>query len=154
MNEWTLQYIQSGKIIWLAVFGLLYGLGGINGKYLRRIIGSLWLVSGICLFSWLEGAFSWWYVSVWPMLWIALSMGYGAVGFWKKVQRRIIYGLCLAIAFLPVAIINGSWMVFGAHTALCIFASFIFGVFNPVSARAEETLIATAAGLLPLFMFS
>ena len=152
MSETTLQFIVASKIVWLALFSLLYGLGGIFGKWKRRYIGSAWMMAGIVLYSLIQGVFSYWYLLYLPLLIGALSLGYGADELSEKIKKRAIYGLALSFAPISLFIFNDAWVLWGFHTVICILASVILGVFNPTkSARHEETLIAALSGIGPLF---
>lgn len=152
ITEYQLSVLTGGKLLWVGGFAVLYGLGGMNGKWKRRIIGPLWLGTGVVLSSLVEGYFSWWLLLYPPMLYGALSMGYGADKLSDKLRRRALCGLLLGIAALPVAFVTANWLLFSLHIFLCILFSTILGAFNPTSAREEESLIGTATGLLPMFM--
>ena len=152
MTENILQLIAVCKLVWLTLFALCYGLGGMSNKWIRRYLGSAWLLWGIIGFAVWEGTFSWWFLLYYPLLVGALSLGYGAEELWDKIRRRFIYGAALGCAALPIAIVTGQWLLFGWHVALCLQASIILGVWNPIDARHEETSIATFSGILPLMM--
>lgn len=152
-SELTLQWIAFSKLIWVAVFALLYGLGGMSGKWKRRWVGSFWLVCGVCLYSYFMNNFSWWYLLYYPLLVASLSLGYGSRVFKVKIRKRFIYGSALAVAPIPIVIINGAWILFGMHIVLCVGTSILLGVWNPcMNSREEELLIGTMSGTLPLFM--
>ncbi len=156
MTENTLNYVQAGKIFYLAGFSLLYALGGTSGKWKRRYIGPVYLVGGVVLFSLIQSVFSWWYLLYLPLLVSALSIGYGEKSklkelFKNKIIVRGIAGFALAFASIPVAIVTGQWLMFCLHILLCMVVSIAMGVGNPISARGEEVVIATIAGFLPLF---
>ena len=152
MNELTLQIIASSKIVFLGVFTLLYGLGGISGKWKRRILGSLLLTAGIVVYSLLASTFSYWFILYAPLLYGALSIGYGGDELGEKILKRMRYGFLAGMAALPIAIVTGQWVMFGVHLVLCTALTTIYGVLNPVHARSEETIIATILGFTPLFM--
>lgn len=152
MNENYLQIIASSKILWLGIFSFLYGRGGMWNKAWRRWGGSFFLTLGICLFSYLTKTFSWWFLLYFPLLSLSLHIGYGGDTLADKLIKRGRYGAALGCAALPIALVTGQWLLFGFHLGLCIFVSVLLGVFNPVDARHEETLIASLSGLLPLFM--
>lgn len=152
MNESILQLIAFFKIIWLAVFALLYGLGGMNNKLRRRLFGSLFITIGVCLFGAFLENFHWLYLLSFPFFFGALSLGYGADTTQEKVIRRFIAGLAAGFASIPIAIATGQWIMFTFGLVLCTATSIVFGVLNPVNARSEETFIATMYGIIPLFM--
>lgn len=154
MSEYTLQAIASLKLCWVAGFALLYGLGGISNKWLRRFVGPLWMGVGIYLFGIWQGVSQWWHL-VYPFLLCAsLHLGYGGTdNVWIKLRKRAIYGLCLGISALPVVFVSGLWILYILHCVLCVASSVVLGVFNPTkSARDEETLIAVLSTVLVLFL--
>ena len=51
MNEVTLQWIAFLKLIWVSIFALLYGFGGMRGKWKRRYVGANWMMLGVFVFS-------------------------------------------------------------------------------------------------------
>jgi len=152
MTEIQLQWLSFSKIIFLAFYSLLWGLGGMNGKWKRRLLGSGVLTLGIVVFSLIQQSFSVWYLLCFLLFWGATSLGYGADDVKEKIIKRTYCGLAYGTASLPVAIITGSWVLFGFHLLLCTLVSNILGVVNPVEAREEETIIPFIVGFLPLFM--
>ena len=154
MSETTLQFVQFFKLIVLAVYALLYGLGGVSGKWKRRFIAPFILVLGITLLSLWSGTFSWLFLLYYPLLTASLHLGYGADEFWVKVKKRMVCGLALGFSAIPIAYATGSWGLFSLHMAWCVTVSVFFGVFNITSsARAEETFLAASTAILPLAMF-
>jgi hypothetical protein len=152
MTELQLQLIASSKIIWLAIFSLAYGIGGMYGVKYRRVGGSLFLTCGIALYSYVLGTFSWWLLLYALLLWGALSIGYGAKNIKTKVLKRLRYGFAAGLAAIPIAIVTQQWAMFALHIVLCMAISTLYGVLNPIHARFEETVIACAIGLTPLLM--
>ena len=153
MNEQTLQLISSLKIVWIAIFSYLYGLGGISNKWLRRFIGSAWLMLGIYVFSSWCSTWNIWYLLFLPLSIGALSNGYGAETFSRKVFKRGLYGLFIGLCALPIVVISHFWVLFAFSCCLAIVSSILFGVYNPTkNAREEETLIATLGFILTLFL--
>lgn len=153
MNENILQLISGLKIILVAGFAMLYGSGGISGKWKRRIFGPILYTAGLIGFSLWTGSFSFWYLLCFPLLYGALSIGYGGDRLTEKMLKRSRYGLCCAVASLPVFIVNGSLTMLGLHILVCVSVSTVSGVWNQLSsARAEETLIGTSIILIPMFV--
>jgi len=157
MSENVLNYVEAGKIVWLAGFSLLYALGGTSGKWKRRYIGPAYLTLGVVLFSLIQSNFSWYYLGFFPLLIGATSIGYGTGSALTKLFKhkwivRLVAGFALAFASIPIAIVTGQWLMFFLHILLCCSTSVVMGVGNPISARGEEVVIATVAGFLPLFM--
>ena len=154
MNETTLQWIQFSKLILLALVAGCYAFGGISGKWKRRYLGSFILVLGFITYTLLAGNFSWWILLCYPLFLGAFSLGYGGTDiFWKKVFKRGYCGAAIALASLPLALVVGGMGMWWGQLVLMTGMMIWLGVFNPTpSARNEETLIGTFAGLLPLFM--
>lgn len=153
MNEYPLQFIASGKIFWSGVACMLYGLGGISNKWIRRLVMSFWMGCGLLMFAKLQGTFNAWQLLYPPLLCASLHLGYGGDNVKRKIIRRSIYGLAIAVSALPLAIISGLWILYSIHAFLCVSMSVLLGVFNPTdSARSEETLIACFSSVLPLFL--
>lgn len=152
MNETTLEWVSFSKIVFLAIFSLLYSYGGITKKWLRRYIGSGVLTLGYIGYSLVQGTLSLWYLLCFPLLVGATSLGYGAEKTYQKIIKRTYCGLAYALASLPIAIVRQTWLLFGVHVGLCVAISNILGVLNPIEAREEETQIGFFIGFMPLFM--
>lgn len=155
MSETNLQYLATGKILWCGFYCLAYGLGGTEGwgKWIRRYIGPVWILLGIWIFANLQGTFNAWQLLYPALLCASLHLGYGGDNVKRKIIRRSIYGLAIAIASLPLAVISGMWLLYCIHAVVCVSMSVLLGVFNPTdSARSEETIISTMSSILPLFM--
>ena len=153
MNELNGQLLAFLKIISAAVFGLLYGFGGMFKKWIRRIAAPIWLAVVIVLITYLQKTISLWYF-IWPLLLMGtLTIGYGSDKLEKKLIKRSLYGLAMGMSPLPIAIITNNWILFGFNCFLCIAVSIVLGVFNPCrNARDEETLIAVSSVIIPIFM--
>jgi len=153
MSEQILQVLVTTKLLWVVGFAYLYGRGGINGKWWRRIIGSLFLTAGVVLYSLIQSNFSWWALLFAPLLYGSLSIGYGGDELKEKIIKRSRYGLACGVAAIPLAIVSGNWALFGLHIFLCVLVSTSLGVWNITnSARSEETLIGATIALLPMYL--
>ena len=153
MSELMLQWVATLKMLVVCLYASLYGFGGMNGKWKRRIIGALLLTVAIIGFSLWTGTFSWWYLLCAPLYYGSTSIGYGGTDVtWKKIFKRSYCGLAYVCASLPIAIVNEAWALLALHTVLCIGTSVLLGVWNPTNARNEETLIGVSISLLPLYM--
>lgn len=151
MSELQLQWMQLLKLLCIVAFATLYGFGGMDGKWKRRIIGPLVLTGGIAGFSLWVDSFNWLLLSYALLLWPALSIGYGAEKTSEKIYKRTKAGLAYGAAALPIAYVSGAWTVFGLHIVLCLLSSVVLGVVTPTkSARAEESCIGFIIGFLPL----
>ena len=150
--EYKFQLRAFIKLLWVCGFALLYALGGIEYKFLRRFIAPLWLTSGMFLFS-----RDWRVFLQAPLLMFSLSLGYGASEFWIKMGRRLIFGL--ANGFTNITHLFDEsfdkkrfWTLFILSITILPILVAIFGVINPVNARAEELLIGFFIGVWPIFM--
>ena len=151
MQENLLQIVSSLKLVTVVIFATLYGFGGISGKWKRRVLGSLLYTISVLGFSLWLGSFSFLYLLIFPVLFGALSIGYGADKLSEKLIKRSRYGLICAIASLPIFIIQGSWSLLILHILIVVTTSVVAGVWNQTSsARAEETLIGASIVLVPL----
>ena len=166
MNEVMLQWIMGLKLILVTAYATLYGFGGVSGKWKRRLIGSAVLTAGLFGFNiWVNGLVSWWFLSVFLLLWGATSIGYGVNSDLNKLTKnkyltRAIVGLALALSTVSVPLVLQAinpkvWIAYGLHIIICVFVMAIFGAANPFkTARAEETAIGAATALLPMLMLS
>jgi len=153
MTEVTLQWIQLVKLLIIAAFATLYGFGGVSGKWKRRFIAPAIYIAGICGISLWTGSWTAWYLLCAPLLFGALSLGYGASTTAEKIKKRTIAGLAAACATAPIFAVNAAWTLLGLHILICVATSVIAGTWNQTSsARAEETLIAASYALVPIFI--
>lgn len=153
--EYKLQFIAFGKTLWICVFALLYGIGGISKKWIRRFLGPLWMLGGVVLFSKIQGVFQWWILLYPVLLCASLHLGYGGTdNVWIKVRKRAIYGLALGVSAFPLCFNSHLWGLFFFHCCLCVVASIFYGVINPFrnNARAEETVLALFLTIIPMFL--
>ena len=151
MNENTLQLISGIKLLLVAVFAMLYGMGGISGKYKRRFIAPAVYIAGIVGVSLWTRSFSYWYVSSLFVFFFSLSIGYGGTVTTQKMIKRGRYGLANALATLPMFIVAQAWTLLALHIAVCTATSIVAGTWNQTSsARTEETLIGAVIVLIPI----
>ena len=153
MSEITLQWVQGVKLLSLVVFALLYGFGGVSGKWKRRIIAPVIYTGALCGVSLWTNTFNAWYLLCALLLFGGLSLGYGATQTSEKIKKRAIAGSACACGTLPVFLINQAYDLLAVHIVVCVLVSVVAGVWNRTSsARAEETLIGATYGLIPLFI--
>jgi len=153
MGEITLQWIQILKILAIGVFAGLYGFGGVSGKWKRRIIAPVTFIAGIIGFSLWTQSFHWSLLySVW-LLFITLTIGYGASDTKTKIIKRSRAGLANAVAALSIFWVTGAWTLLFLHIAVVTATFVVAGVWNQTSsARAEETLIGASIVTIPYFV--
>ena len=152
MNETTLQIISILKLLSAVLCASLYAYGGMRGKWKRRFVAPFVLVITLVGVSLWMRTFSWYYLLVLPLLSAALSIGYGADRMSWKIIKRMVYSLACICAVLPLVFINQAWVVFALHCGVVLATTIILGVINPISARAEETVIGMSIFALPYFM--
>jgi len=151
MSETTLQLIAFLKLIVVAVCGLLYGLGGMNGKWKRRYVMPCLLGVAIAGFTLWTDTFNAWSLLCVPLLFGALSIGYGGNTTSEKIRKRAIAGASAAVCFTPLFVLYGAWTMLLLHILVCTATSIVAGTWNQTSsARTEETLIGATYVLIPL----
>ena len=152
MSEITIQWISFAQLICSCIYATLYGFGGVMlRQQLRRIGGSLFFVASIITFSLIKGNFSFWYLLSLPLIYGAVSIGYGADTTPIKIFKRAYCGLAYACASIPIFAVSGNWDLLALHTVFCLLTSIILGARNPFdNARAEETSIGFVIAFLPL----
>jgi hypothetical protein len=150
--EYKLQFRILGKFAWVVVFALLYALGGIHFKWIRRFIAPVWLGGGMYLFS-----RDWRVFLQVPLQFGALSMGYGADMFWEKIGRRLLFGF--ANGFTNITHLFDKnfdkkrfWTLFGIAIIANPLLIAVLGAINPVVARAEEMIIGFLIGVWSIFI--
>lgn len=120
----------------------LYAWGGMEFKFLRRFIAP----SVAAIFLAIVNR-EWIQLIKAPLLGIASSLGYGADETWLKVIKRAYVGLAFGIGASCTDVIKAiredakKWIVVGYSAVAIISAYILFGVWNPVHARVEETLL-------------
>lgn len=153
MTETTLQWIQILKFLAIGVFAGLYGFGGVSGKWKRRIIAPITFIIGIAGFSLWTQSFNWFVLSSVWLLFVTLTIGYGASDTKTKIIKRSRAGLANALASLSIFAVTGAWSLLVLHIAVCVGTSVVAGVWNQTSsARAEETLIGASIVTIPYFI--
>jgi len=153
MNEVALQWVQITKILAIGVFAGLYAFGGVSGKWKRRIIAPATFIAGIIGISlWTQSFQSSLLYSVW-LLFVTLTIGYGASDTKTKIIKRSRAGLANALASLSIFWVTGAWTLLGLHIVVCVCTSIVAGVWNQTSsARAEETLVGASIVTIPYFV--
>lgn len=151
MNEINLQWIQGVKLLIITAFAMLYGFGGIRGKWKRRIIAPVVYAAGICGVSLWTDSFTWRLLCSLPLLIGGLHLGYGATFLKEKIIKRSRAGLLCGLGSAAIFISSQSWALLLSHILLCVLISVAAGVWNQTSsARAEETLIGASYVLIPM----
>lgn len=148
-NEYFIGYTAVASLIGLAAGCLFYMLGGRDGKWLRRFIGSLIIAITVWGASIVMGTFNWWLLLIYPALSVGFSFGYGADLVWTKIIKRTIFALAVLSAGLVCACSMGgnAWLVFPCHLGIGLWSVYL-GVTNPVQAAAEEVFVCASLNLM------
>lgn len=77
IDEYMIGYTAVGSLVGLALGCLFYMLGGRDGKWLRRFIGSAVIATTLVICSVMMGKFNWWLPLTYLPLAIGFSLGYG-----------------------------------------------------------------------------
>jgi hypothetical protein len=147
-NEYFIGYMAFFSLLGLASGCLLYMLGGRQGKWIRRFLGSLIISMDVYTTSVVLGTFNWWLLLIYPVLAIGFSLGYGADILWKKIVKRTIFALAVLSAGLICCFSMGgnAWVVFPCHVGIGLWSVYL-GVRNPLQAAAEETFVCALLNL-------
>lgn len=138
----------ASKLLIIVIFALLYSAGGtadMGGKWLRRFVAPFIL----CMAMWGYSR-DWKALIQMPFMIIGLSFGYGATNLWGKILRRTIYGIANGSFCSVYNAIRKRWLLVWTQVGLVISMCIIFGVWNPISARAEETFLGVMIALIPI----
>lgn len=152
MSEWHYVLVASLKVFLVALFAILYCIGGRRQKLWRRWVGGGVLGVGLNGFALWAGVWNVAYLLLIPAYIAALHLGYGGVRTSSKLYRRVVYGMGLGSCALLVSLLTGQVGLGGFQLLLAVGASVYLGVLNPVRATDEETLIAAFSVLVVPFM--
>lgn len=135
------------KLLIICIFSILYCLGGMQFKFLRRFIAPAVLCGGMFYFS-----RDWRSLAQMPLMMFSLSLGYGADTILEKVIKRLIFGLANGLAFSVYNILNKRWLLVTFQVTLTIAAFIFFGAFTPFeTARTEELILGLFIAAIPMF---
>lgn len=147
-SEYKTQFETFGKVIVVILFALLYSLGGIEYKWLRRYCAPILLQVFVFVYTRDPK-----YLIQFPFQVLSLSLGYGADATSLKLMRRAIFGLANTVTFFPMIRKWGSSAVIllATFAAMVIGGHIVFGVFNPwPNARTEEFVLGLFIALTPV----
>lgn len=128
--------LLAGSVCVILCSGM-YAWGGMEMKWLRRFVAPT-----ICaVFISIVNREPLQLIKA-PLLGISSSLGYGADLFWTKILKRFYVGAAFTLAATSDHIIKRRWIpiIFSFLSIVGVFI--LYGVFNPVHARAEETFIS------------
>lgn len=142
MNETWIGTIAFIGAIINAVGCFCYMLGGRDGKWKRRFIGSLFCATAVWVESLLMGTFNYWQLFVYPLLMACFCLGYGSTVPLTKIIKRTIVVLCSLVSGLLMCLTIGgvAWLILPLQ-AMIATGSVWLGVKNPIQAAAEEFFV-------------
>lgn len=154
MNEWTIGWLATAKLLLIVAFATLYWIGGRKNKWVRRIAGGLLISIGTVGFSVILKTFSPWHLLAIAAYPGALTLGYGGSATPVKLRRRLLFGAAVGVCAFIFAMPLGlkATLVATFQVALAIQASIILGLPNPFEAAEEEAVIATLSVALVPFI--
>ena len=146
MSEKKQQFIALAKILVAVAFAFLYSYGGMGEKWLRRFIAPILLTLSMFGFS-----RDWRVFIQLPLMFITLSMGYGADELWDKILRRGLFGFANGISSSFCLLRQKKWRLSDYHVVLLTSAYIVFGVWNPFpNARVEEMVLGFLIAFIPI----
>jgi len=171
--EVLLTYISSLKLVVVVLLAFIYSRAGrgwrwFGWKVRRKVVLPIILITALIGFSLWTNTFTWKLliaslISLGVLI-AVMHVGYGDGNFRRllrkivrnetavKVVQRAVVGTLYGGACLPVAYITGNWIVYGLSVLVSCSTSVALGVFNPIDAATEETLIGATEFLFPLFL--
>lgn len=151
MNEWQLVWITGLKVWAISFFTMCYIIGGRDFKWVRRFLGGIGFSSLVTVNAILIGSFHWILLTLFILMPLGLSLGYGEDSKLGKFWPRFLYGLYFAILGLVLGyFLNLTLGIFQFFLAL--ITTVVLGTRNPVHAVYEEALIALGLTLTIPFM--
>lgn len=150
MDEYVIIYQITGGAIAIVISAMLYSLGGRNGKWKRRFVGSFIASATVNILCLMRGIWAWPLLLTWPLISIGYSLGYGKEG-WLKYVQRTIYATTVCSAGLACAFAlggNAFWLLI-PHFGIGLFSIYL-GTKNPIAAAAEEFIISLLLTLMLL----
>jgi len=144
----TLSFVGS---LFIALGSYFYMLGGRNGKWKRRFIGSFIVCSAIWLVSVLLGNFSWWLTALYPLCIGSFVLGYGSDTTGGKILKRSIVVSASLVSGLLLAFIFNKWSVVPIEVVIASVTVYL-GVRNPIQAAPEEFFVCMCLWL-PKLMY-
>ena len=154
MNEWTIGWLATARMLFIGAFATLYWIGGRRNKWIRRIAGGLLISGGTIGFAVALGTFNPWHLLAIAAYPGALTLGYGGSTTPVKLRRRLMFGTAVGVCAFIFAVPIGMKATWAAlfQLALAIQSSVVLGLLNPFEAAEEEAVIASLSVLLVPFI--
>lgn len=130
------------KLLLICICTMAYAWGGMEMKWLRRFLAPALCGAGCLYFS-----RDWRSLMKMPLLGLASSIGYGADSLWLKLLKRAYVALAFILGANSYEIYQAIrkksrlWVWIGFSAAVILLAYILLGVWNPLSARLEETIL-------------
>jgi hypothetical protein len=135
-SEKKYQLKVSLSLLVVALCATAYAWGGIEMKWLRRFLAPCLAAGFLAVIN----KDPWQLVKA-PLLGMASSLGYGADMLWTKIFKRAYVGLAFSLGASFTSIRDKKWLVV-IYTSFVVTSAYILlGVWNPLHARVEETLL-------------
>lgn len=153
MNEKKQLYLIIEAVLFCAIFGALWAIGGSEDfwggqKWIRRFLAP----SIFGLWSFLRSGFNWRYLIAMPLTMGASTLPYGADETTFKILYRTICGFSYGIASGFAQILDKKIILVIIHIFICLVSNIGLGVLNPLDAMAEQFVIGFLVVLLPSMM--
>lgn len=148
MNETWLGTIPLIGLIIMAIGCWFYMLGGRDGKWKRRFIGSLITSTANWVESLLLATFNFWQLLVYPFTILYFSLGYGSDIPLTKIIKRSIVVICSLATGVVMCLTIGhtAWLILPLQVVIAA-GSIWLGVRNPIPAAAEEFFVCLLLNL-------
>jgi len=150
MNEYTIGYIACGSLLGLVVASLLYMLGGRNNKGIRRFGASFIIAATVNLAVYFLGNFSWWMLSLYPLLILQFIQGYSDDEGKGWVKRLGITATSVITGAILCFILGGGWWLLVIHLWVSLITT-QFSFKNPIMAAAEEPMVCFLNNIAIIF---
>lgn len=142
MNEELLVWLVPIRLFAVIVYCLAYVISGRGGpKWIRRWLGP----ALFALLCWIVAMFlKASLIGLTPLLAIPVVLSFGySNNDGKGWIRRLIYGLSFGVIGLVMSFIYWCWPLGMIHMIICVMASMVLGLLNPIEAVNEEAMISS-----------
>jgi len=155
MTEKQLQYIAVPiKLLAIAIFGMLYSMGGYSVIELRRWVAPAVLLACVAAFkkTWNVKFIAALCIS-YALYVITLSLPYGTSIPLPDLVKRFIWGGLVSASCVTLVAYCKRWWMLGLQASFGALTSMFYGSFHPIHGREEEALIAICLICFVPFMY-
>jgi len=153
VNEYWQGIIGTMAFIPSITFAFVSMLGGRNNLLLlKRITAPILfclLTIGLSLLT--HRFCAWFFLSI-PAYILSTFIGYSGDTLWKKIEKRFLWSLIRGLSALTFCLFTGAWLLFIIQIIVGIATTIVLGVWNPIVAAQEETLINFCSVMFVPFM--